>query len=140
MDTPQQFVKDVVRADQHYAENFNTEFLMANFRFGDFLGVALHIPEEIVTDVSDKMFQPTVIRGSKKNAKIFADSMIEMIDHPPKCIDSYDMYQLMQYIAKVEAPWAAKFIHDTHVGKYIEVPTGVNEYMQKLANIPPCYE
>ncbi|MHB8154320.1 MAG: hypothetical protein ACYDG3_14935 [Bacillati bacterium] len=133
MDSPQQFLKDVVEADESYVKGFSIDLLLGNFRITEFAG----IPQPIAEIISAPVLIP-FIKNINDNALPISKRIKEVIDNPPECIDDKDLYEGVQYISKVEAPYAYYLIKNTFLDDHVKIPPGTKEYMEKLSRIPLC--
>jgi hypothetical protein len=132
MDTPQKFLKDVVDADAAYGDGFSTDLLVGNFRL-ELFGLS----EEAAKAISAPAIDP-LVHIMNRNAQPLVNGVKEVIDYPPKCIDDLDLYQSVQYFAKVEGPYARDFIKNTLLKDSVEIPAGTDEFMEQLGRIPLC--
>lgn len=132
-DSPQQYLKDIISADEAYLTNFNTDLLIGNFRITDFLGIPQNLAELIAGPILHIM-----IDNAKDNGVPEAKQLTEIINNPPKCIEDQDVYNGLQYFTTVEGPWSIDFLNDTFVGQYIKIPPGTREYFQQMSRIPRC--
>jgi len=131
-DSPQQFVQDVLEADELYAAGLNNDLLLGLFRL-ELVG----LPEKTLHQIVDPAFN--IFRekfvGDLKN---LIDKTREVINNPPECIESEDLYQAVQYISTVEGPYAKDFIQSTTLKDSVVIPSGTDEFMIKLSKIPRC--
>ena|ERR1700680_2730921 len=132
MDTPQEFVKDVLDADRDYANGIDINTLVGNFRV-ELLGMT----RDSARSIGKPIVQPFLdIARDKLNGVV--TEIKKIIDNPPQCIDDETVYQGVQYISVVEAPYAEALIDNTFLDNEVEIPRGTDEFLHKLSRIPKC--
>jgi hypothetical protein len=135
MDSPQEFVKDIIDGDDLYFKGIDYTTLIGNFRVTEFLG----IPQDVAKILMQPIVEP-LLDIARENADNYVPKLKKLIDNPPKCIDDNVLYQGMQYFTRSEGDFAVNLIEGTFLKDYVKIPPGTREYMEKLRNIPLCNE
>jgi hypothetical protein len=133
MDSPQEFLKDVVDGDKLYFEGIDYTTLIGNFRVTEFAGMPQDLAKFLMAPIVENIFDI-----ARKNADNYVPRLKKMIDNPPDCIDDEVLYQGMQYFTRTEGPYTIGLIKQTFLKDYVTIPEGTEEFMNKLANIPKC--
>jgi hypothetical protein len=133
MDTPQQFLKDVVDGDELYARGMDYDTFIGNFRVTEFVGMSRDTARFLMKPIVEQIFT-NIHRNSDK----YFPQVKEVIDNPPPCIQENEVYQAIQYFAKSEGPFAVNLIRNTMLNDTTTIPEGIEDYMRFLSNIPKC--
>jgi hypothetical protein len=133
MDSPQEFLKDVVDGDELYLKGIDYDTLIGNFRVTEFVGMPRDVAKFLMAPIVEPM-----LGTARKNADNYVPKIKSVIDHPPQCIDDNMTYQGIQYFTTSEGPFALNLIHNTFLKDQVRVPPGTEEYMHKLKDIPFC--
>lgn len=135
MDSPQEFLKDIVDGDDLYFKGIDYTTLIGNFRVTEFLG----IPQDVAKVLMKPIVEP-ILQIARRNADQYVPQLKELIDNPPDCIDDNVLYEGMQYFTKSEGTFAVNLIEGTFLKDYVKIPPRTSEFMDKLSRIPKCHE
>lgn len=133
MDSPQQFLKDVIAADEQYALSMDTDLLIGNTRISEYMHFSEDLAEKIIHP-----FVSTFLSDVKRAIPPISRNIDEIIDNPPECIKDRDVYQGVQYAASVEGPYTLQLIRRTFLKDEVQIPPGTEEFMKKISEIPLC--
>jgi hypothetical protein len=126
MDTPEDFVISVIRADQYMISHIGDKIL------SDLLiGKLIDIPFPL--DYSN----PAVAIGRTKLASVY-DKAARVVREKPSCIPDIETYGMLKYVTDAEMKFTLNSINKTFIRNYIEIPEGTDELLEELRNIPLC--
>lgn len=135
MDSPQEFLKDIVDGDELYFKGIDYTTLIGNFRVTEFVGM----PQDIAKILMKPIVEP-ILNIAKENSDKYVPRLKEIIDNPPACIEDRVLYEGVQYFTLSEGQFALNLIDGTFLKDYVRIPPGTKEYMDRLRSIPLCNE
>jgi hypothetical protein len=135
-DTPEDFIKDDVKADAFYFTHVPSDV---------FIGITGLEATGIPVDVWNHIFKPfdDVFQAKTREMINKYEPQIEaVVDNPPPCIKDRLLYQAVQYTTRAGAPYPMEIIDNMDrklKEEYdIKYPDGTKEKLEQLKNIPLC--